>query len=334
MKTLSLFCLLWFTSSLYGYDVQLRVVDERGFPVPDAKAKIIFVMILNGTDDARVGSTGKDGAFSASGRGENSVMVKVTKEGHYDAQIERLEKDKDHSLTVVMPRVVNPIPLYAATTSTEKYSRGIRIPEQDKWLGFDLEAGDWVAPHGKGEVTDIRFKFRNEFKGYSSTGKSLERAYELSKKSYAVRREEWTEEKFRLTAGKWDAELEISFPGEKEGLIEVKEQFLPYSQMKMPHQAATDGYAPARRYTAKTYSQAPTRNDVGFFLRTRVKLGEQGNIVSAHYSKVMGDFHVAATGGITFTYYFNPMPNDRNLEFDPKRNLFPKDKPGANVFNP
>ncbi len=25
---------------------------------------------------------------------------------------------------------------------------------------------------------------------------------------------------------------------------------------------------------------------------------------------------------VIFTYYLNPSPNDRNLEFDPKRNLF------------
>jgi hypothetical protein len=37
---------------------------------------------------------------------------------------------------------------------------------------------------------------------------------------------------------------------------------------------------------------------------------------------------------MSFSYYFNPVPNDRNLEFDPKKNLFPKDKPGANVYDP
>ena len=25
---------------------------------------------------------------------------------------------------------------------------------------------------------------------------------------------------------------------------------------------------------------------------------------------------------LRFTYYLNPTPNDRNMEFDPKRNLF------------
>jgi hypothetical protein len=78
-----------------------------------------------------------------------------------------------------------------------------------------------------------------------------------------------------------------------------------------------------------------TVEDVGYFLRTRVRLDRDGNIASANYAKIMGDFLVATKGGqVAFTYDFNPLPNDRNLEFDPKKNLFPKDKPGANVYDP
>jgi hypothetical protein len=39
-----------------------------------------------------------------------------------------------------------------------------------------------------------------------------------------------------------------------------------------------------------------------------------GNIVSARYGKIYGDF-------MQFSYYLNPTPNDRNIEFDPKQNL-------------
>ena len=39
-----------------------------------------------------------------------------------------------------------------------------------------------------------------------------------------------------------------------------------------------------------------------------------GNIVSAHYGKIYGDF-------MTFKYYLNPTPKSRNVEFDPKQNL-------------
>jgi len=37
---------------------------------------------------------------------------------------------------------------------------------------------------------------------------------------------------------------------------------------------------------------------------------------------------------LLFTYYFNPVPNDPNLEFNPKKNLFPANFPGANVNDP
>jgi hypothetical protein len=48
----------------------------------------------------------------------------------------------------------------------------------------------------------------------------------------------------------------------------------------------------------------------------------------------MGDFRHDARGGLIFTYYYNPTANDRNLEFDPKKNLFPASLPGANVNDP
>ena len=45
------------------------------------------------------------------------------------------------------------------------------------------------------------------------------------------------------------------------------------------------------------------------------KLDEHGNIISAQYGKIYGDF-------LSFTYYLNPTSNDRSIEFDPDKNLF------------
>jgi hypothetical protein len=42
----------------------------------------------------------------------------------------------------------------------------------------------------------------------------------------------------------------------------------------------------------------------------------------------------AAKPEVGFTYYLNPMPNDRNVEFDPKRNLFTNLKPEEQVAAP
>jgi len=57
----------------------------------------------------------------------------------------------------------------------------------------------------------------------------------------------------------------------------------------------------------------PNPNRIYYF-RVRTKMDENGNVVSAHYGKIYGDF-------MQFRYYFNPTPNDRNIEYDPKQNL-------------
>jgi hypothetical protein len=102
----------------------------------------------------------------------------------------------------------------------------------------------------------------------------------------------------------------------------------------LPHSAPVEGYVPTWRYTANSYTPRTARENVGFFLRTRVRLDANGKIVSANYAKVVGDFYLVPQGSLMFSYYFNPVPNDRNLEFDPKRNLFPANFPGANVGDP
>ena len=45
-------------------------------------------------------------------------------------------------------------------------------------------------------------------------------------------------------------------------------------------------------------------------------------------------FQFDARGILGITYYSNTVPNDRNLEFDPKKHLFPAIVPGANVNAP
>ncbi len=56
-------------------------------------------------------------------------------------------------------------------------------------------------------------------------------------------------------------------------------------------------------------------------------MDERGNIVSAHYGKIYGDF-------MQFSYYLNPTPNDRNVEFDPKQNLLKNLKSDEGVSAP
>ena len=62
-----------------------------------------------------------------------------------------------------------------------------------------------------------------------------------------------------------------------------------------------------------------------YFFRVRTKKDDQGKIVSALYGKIYGDINFdffSPKTIVAFTYYLNPELNSRNMEFDPKQNLF------------
>jgi hypothetical protein len=329
MKPLKLILML-LCSHLTAREVKVHVIDENGSPVAGAKSSIYFVNARH--DERRDGVTDINGVSSANGSGTNSFGFIITKHGHYQARVEGLSKDEDHDVEVVLPRILNPIPLYAQHGGS---ATAIAFPVQNEWVGFDLEVADWVAPHGKGKTADFLLRFKNEFKGWrNGLEDDIDAHIAATKESALLRKEEWTMEKFKINAGRWEGVMELSFPGEGEGLFEEK-RFLAYCPLKLPHLAPEEGYVPTRSFVVNG-NFSPGREDIGLFLRTRVRRDKQGKMISANYAKVIGDFRVSTPGpgGFSLAYYFNPAPNDRNLEFDSDKNLFPKEKPGTNVYDP
>jgi hypothetical protein len=334
MKPLNLLLLLLYARVL-AYDIKLRVVDETGVTVAGAAVSVLFVN-YDGSS-VRRGTSGVGGDYATSGTGNNSVMVRVEKSGYYPVQLENLSKGEDHDVEVILPKIIKPIPLYALRIDSSRIhaDEDIVFPIKNQWIGFDLEAADWVEPHGKGKTADFLLRFRNEFKGWmDSVASNVDVLMAESRELAKLRKEEWTMDKFKMRAGKWDGLVEMSFPGEGEGILQER-RFLSYSPMKLPHVAPEDGYSPNWIREVNNYRSMVMEADAGFFLRTRVKWDKQGRIVSANYAKFIGRLDVRAYNGrLEFMYYFNPTPNDRNLEFDPKRNLFPKGKHGTNVYDP
>ncbi len=103
--------------------------------------------------------------------------------------------------------------------------------------------------------------------------------------------------------------ITLSFPNSGDGIQEFALQESDKgSGLRSGHEAPSDGY---QATIAQTVMTNPNRN---FYFRVRTKLDENGKIVSARYGKIYGDL-------AQFTYYYNPTPNDRNIEFDPKQNL-------------
>jgi len=301
--------------------ITVRVVDEQGNPVEGAEASITFVRHYHsGTKrDREKRTTGKDGELTATGRSGDKIFMGASKAGFYkthgDYQYppEMLgeERWEPWNPTVDLPlrRIGNPAPMYA-----REFFNTI-LPEAtltEGGVGYDLLAGDWVEPHGKGTVKDMVFTL---------------------KRNYVA------EDDFK-------AELRITMPNPGDGFSPISpEEILEGSELPLPPTAHEKGYVPSLVLFQEIQPRVrPMTNTVEpkadcFFLRVRTRLGPDGKAESAMYGKLVGPFnwHIRpipstnTTASISlFTYYVNP-DGTRNVEFDPKRNLLqglrPSEKP-------
>lgn len=307
------------------------VDDQNGRRLADAVVTALLHPV-GGRMESQIARTDADGSATIVGDFRLGFSLVCERQGHYPARFDHVPPRERIKLNVILPEVVNPIPLYACHKGRD-WAGVLEFPVEEDWVGFDLAVSDWVAPYGRGVISDLKFWFSKKFLGYRSTGESLERALRLSKAAAAQRGESWNEEEFRKSAGAWEGTLRIASLGKKEGIIELQNRYVPYNRLKLQHLAPESGYISRIQVTANTLDPN-SRSEVGYFLRTRVKLDEAGEIVSANYAKIYGEFVVDPRGSVSFLYYFNPTPNDRNLEFDPSRNLFPPDFPGADVRDP
>jgi hypothetical protein len=185
----------------------------------------------------------------------------------------------------------------------------IDIPEIGREYGYDLKEGQALPPLGKGKTADLFFKVTGRNSG----------------------------------PGKYDLRLQVRFADEGAGLIPFGDQSPadgsePHSggsRLRSDHEAPSEGYINGVQRFAKSDSPEmwPERDydaSRNFYFRTRIERDAEGKIKNAHYGKVYGDFDF---GGTSFqrnvaafclpVVYFNPTPNDRNVEFDTKRNLNP-----------
>lgn len=274
--------------------VKVTVTEENGTPIESVNTTVTFLGYSGEATQRRIGVTNPNGFFQASGEPELRMYVRLEKEGYYNSESDRLSRTQDHEVTFILRKIVNPVPLHARKVTIE-------FPVNREWIGYDFEVGDWVKPHGSGKIKDALFRCDTE-----KTGERGGRG-----------------------------EFEIKFK-EDEGLSPETDRFLQASQLKMPHESPLNGYNPVFSRKSDSYHDKNFKDDIGYFFRSRVEK-QADKIVSSNYGKIIGNirfdpresgWHVSHKNKpkffatISFTYYFNPTPNDRNLEFDPKRNLF------------
>jgi hypothetical protein len=316
MKTLITLAAILVTTVVSASTVKVKVIDDLGTPIPEVDVKIWFSSFVDKASDRNERVSDENGIAIAQGETQVGVFIRAKKAGYYDVASEPyIAPAALIERTYVLPRKLNPIPLFGSAKTN------LDLPAQNVWIGFDFEVNDWVAPYGKGKVSDIRFKYQNTMKGYDDAFKNIDEEKAIVKKARESRGERWSEDEFNFAAGKWDGVLEVGFSNPQEGVYEEEKRFLPYNELKLPHLAPESGYEPKRQYEANTYKGRPPERPIGLFLRTRVKLNAAGKIVSANYAKIYGDIYFDARGQVSFGYYYNATPNDRNLEYDRSRNL-------------
>lgn len=294
-------------------DLKLNIVtkDEKSKPLEDVKIETnvfekwqpgegfgndIYKYVTFKTD-----STGL-AVFEAS-TSRCDLVFTAYKEGYYstDAVFNSSNKSAgrwqpwNSTLELKLKPKLNPIPLIA-----KKVVKGVAgyvpLPAFGKPVGYDLEVGDWTVPYGSGTKPDIFFQLDGQ-------RTDLSVLFEVS--------------------------LRVTFNNPRDGFVVQKRDT---SGLRVPYLAPQDGYREElfkkKALVAgdpRVLKGRPKRVDdnvnENYFLRLRTVVDENGNITSANYAKIYGGFKWTESGSIQFQYYFNPVLNDRNLEFDPARNI-------------
>ncbi len=213
----------------------------------------------------------------------------------------------DPVVNIVLKPVADPIPMYARFLDSWSF----KVPEFNIPLGYDLIKSDWLPPYGDGEIADFIFTL------HAKLGDTREDGIQL-----------------------FDAELILTFSNNGDGIQEL--EFTPRegSVLSMPRIAPTGGYS--TKWTSRTYAHenddsCEYRESQCFIYRVRTKKNTDGEITSALYGKILGPifYEVRANGAsMQMKYFLNPTPNDRNLEFDPSKNLFKNLSPLEEVREP
>lgn len=290
----------------FGYPtvkVTAKVLNEQSHPVKNAQVHISYEVAKKGgwgTDNfGEEGVSDSKGLYTGQADASSRIGITVRKEGFYFSR--QLYEFKSRSgilfkkwepwnptIEVVLKKKRNPVPMF------RKGTFGMKIPVFNKPIGFDLEKGDWVAPYGKGLLSDFIFSMFSNDRTFTD--------YECG---------------FTLT-----------FSNEHDGIQEYYFDKNDQSYYKWPFSAPVDGYKKelskekAISLPGKSYS-SNEKKDVNYLFRVRTKVDKDGNIVEARYGKLTGEFEFDPEGAIKFGYSFNP-DGTRNLEVDPEKNLFSK----------
>jgi hypothetical protein len=253
------------------------------------------------------GFTDRDGLLEQENVCVLDLNYSVEKEGHYRSsgrhwffkdRTDCVENNRwvpwNSVIDVTLKEMRKPISMYVKRVE-------IILPKKDKAFGFDFKKAELVNPYGGGNYADILLMCSGDqsSQGSLNFSKSLTMTSSSNNDGFIVRQKD------------------------------------AFSKLMSDHLAPEDGYVSEiklkiKRTQEEVQEQIEITDNECVLFRSRTEM-KDGSIVHANYGKIYGEiwYGVANNGQegarVSFLYYFNPTPNDRNLEFDGKNNLFKPD---------
>lgn len=302
LNNLLIICFCLFSGVTYALPsakVTLMVVDEDRIPIEGAEVEVAFWQ--GGSEKVEQDVTDDDGVVVLSNNSIRHISYSVIKSGYYRTWNEydftdlsgvlgfRRWQPWNPQITVVLKKKIKPVSLYVKSLMS---GESIKIPKLNEPIGFDLKEGDWVVPYGSGVYKDFIFQLKGKV----------------------------------ISSTEYDLTLELSFLNDGDGIQSVSANPRFGSELRLSHQAPMEGYKKklVQRYarTPKSFLYYDFPEDRNYFFRVRTEKDEEGNVISALYGKIHGNIKYDFEEKVSFQYYLNPNPNDRNLEFDYQKNLF------------
>lgn len=287
-----------YNAATYGAEAKvcLRVVNQDGKPVPDATIKGGMTTGGGVNDYSKIsGHTDGDGLFVIEGKCTDFIRCNIGKEGYYASEFKYVCYKKGVSpavvdgkwqpygsaSTIVLKQILNPISLVC-----NKGLKSFAIPAYEEWIGFDCLLFDFTPPYGQGKDSDFMLRFFLKNKSREDYHMTMELSF--------------TNNSF---AGAYMAPKDIFSDFDSIYKADTNASFtssFTFSYDKRP------GTAPKKTSLGENHY---------LVFRTRTKKDVAGNLCSAHYGKVFGEWSFVGPGGMKIPFLvFNPTPNDTNLE--------------------
>lgn len=268
--------------------VSIKVCDETGNLVTNASVCVCYNVGANRSEEC--GRTGEGGVFLFSKKTNGYGEIYVKKDGYYDStgRFSFIDMGREHDAIdgvwqpnpmhcrVVLKRIRNPV--------VSCNMKDLVVPATNTWIGFDAAQYDWTSPFGKGTTAD-----------------------------FAVSLEWDGKMQWQYT----DMRLRIDFIGKNAYFADVdNDSACPYV-----YEAQTNTFdiSELSYYRVGRKPRVKYEFDKGkeLIVRSRCQTNIVSGVVSYNYLAIANiEFAVDNNGRpiLWMPCYFNPTPNDTNLE--------------------